>query len=145
MIKIRVNADDAKLKLGKLVKQLKNPREMMREVSDIIVEDIKERIIHTKTDPQGKRWAPWAPSTAEARQKDGTVALGLLYKTGDLANSIVATMKGAKSFEVGSNAEYAKYLQEGTDKMPARPFVGISKRAQKGIKEVISQYMEKPK
>lgn len=143
MIKFRIDSSDAKLKLNKLIKELKRPRDMMQEVSDVIVEDIKNRIIKTKTDPDGNKWAPWAPSTREARVKDGTAALGLLYRNGDLARSITATMKGSKSFEISSDLEYAQYLQEGTAKMPARPFIGISKRAQTGINQVIKQYLEK--
>ena len=143
MIKFRIEGQDVSKKLATLIRQLKNPKEMMQEVSDIIVEDIKERIIKTKTDPEGNKWAPWAPSTQEARVKDGTAALGLLYRNGELARSITATMKGSKAFEIGSNLEYAKYLQEGTTRMPARPFIGISKRAQTGINQVIKQYLEK--
>lgn len=143
MLKFRIEGGDVNKKLAILIRKLKNPKEMMQEVSDIIVEDIKNRIIKTKTDPDGNKWEPWANSTKESRIKDGTAALGLLYKSGDLARSITATMKGNKAFEVGSNLEYAKYLQEGTSKMPSRPFIGISKRAQRGINQVIKQYLEK--
>ena len=143
MIKFRIEGQDVSRKLEALIRKLKNPKDMMQEVSDVIVEDIKNRIIKTKTDPEGNKWLPWAPSTQEARVKDGTAALGLLYRNGDLARSITGTVKGSKAIEIGSNLEYAKYLQEGTSKMPARPFIGISKRAQTGINQVIRQYLEK--
>lgn len=143
MIKFRIEGQDVSRKLEALIRKLKNPKDMMQEVSDVIVEDIKNRIIKTKTDPEGNKWLPWAPSTREARVKDGTAALGLLYRNGDLARSITGTVKGSKAIEIGSNLEYAKYLQEGTSKMPARPFIGISKRAQTGINQVIRQYLEK--
>lgn len=148
MLKFRVERSQTKDAIGDLAKKLANPRDMMQEIGDIIVEDIKHRIVKLKQDPDDQPWAPWAESTRKGRERKGNAALGLLYDTGTLLHSITSEVKnhGAKggwSLQVGTNVHYATYLNEGTEKMPARPFLGISKRAQASIDEAIKLYMEK--
>lgn len=138
----RINYREVQDSIGDIRKKVENPRSMMQEIGDIIVEDIKHRIINTKTSPQDEAWAEWAPSTAKAREKKGNAALGLLYDTGTLLNSITSQVVGSHhTLQVGTSVPYAGWLNEGTEKMPARPFLGISKRAQESIDEAIRLYL----
>jgi HK97 gp10 family phage protein len=125
----------------RVIKKLEDPRDFLKEVGEIVVEDIKHRIAVTKTDPDGNKWEPWATSTELGRIKDGSVALGLLYKSGELLDSIRYRINSKKSITIGSTAPYAEYLQEGTNNMPARPFIGMSDRSREAITEAIQLYL----
>lgn len=143
-LNLRVESKDVQEAIGDLRRKLERPRDMLREIGDIITEDIKHRIVKLKADPEDQAWAPWAESTRKGRERKGNAALGLLYNTGTLLHSITSQVVGShNTLQVGTNVHYAKYLQEGTEKMPARPFLGISKRAQSAIDEAIKMYMEK--
>lgn len=131
--------------LHHLAKQVKNPNEMLKEIGDVIVEDIRNRIVVTKKDINEVAWKPWAPSTAKARERKGNAALGLLFDTGALAMSITRKLTSSKHLQVGTALHYAEYLNNGTPKMPARQFIGVSDRARQGINEVIKLYMGEDK
>lgn len=139
----RVDAKEVQQSIGDIRKKLANPRSMMQEIGDIIVEDIKNRITTTKKDVNtDKSWSPWKPSTKKARTKKGNAALGLLYDSGELLNSITSQVVGShNTLQVGTNVPYASYLHEGTPKMKARPFMGVSERAQESINEAIVLYL----
>lgn len=85
----------------------------------------KERIKDTKVDPWLGKWEPWAESTAQHREKKGNASRGLLWDEGDLLASIRFETT-SHEVTIGSDLEYAEYLQDGTPKMPARPFLGWS-------------------
>lgn len=146
-LKLKVNADEVKQALGDVRKRFEDPRDMLREIGDIITEDIKHRIVKLKKDPQDTPWEPWAESTRKGRVRKGNAALGLLFDTGRLLRSITAEVKnrgkkGGWALFVGTNVKYATYLQNGTEKMPARPFLGVSKRAQSSIDQAIKLYAD---
>lgn len=134
---IKIDKGDIKDALGNLAKKVKESRDLMKEIGDIIVEDIKHRIVKLKKDPDDKQWAPWSKATKKARQKKGNATLGLLFDSGELNDSITSKVTSKNNVQVGTNSPYAGFLNDGTNKMPARPFIGISKRAQKGIDEAL--------
>ncbi|MEE7478427.1 phage virion morphogenesis protein [Methylobacterium hispanicum] len=90
-------------------------------VGGLVQRQTVTRIRSEKTSPDGAAWAAWARSTA-ARKKKGS---GLLVDTGRLMGSISASVAGDTAV-IGTNVFYGGYLQEGTSKMPARPFLGLS-------------------
>ncbi len=79
------------------------------------------RIRAEKTSPDGAPWAKWAASTAR-RKKRGD---GILVGNGVLVGSISASVAGDTAV-IGTNVFYGAFHQEGTSKMPARPFLGLS-------------------
>lgn len=79
------------------------------------------RIAEEKTAPSGEAWAPWAASYAATRRKGS----GLLVDTGRLLGSIAHQVFGLTAV-VGTNVPYGEWLQSGTSKMPARPYIGLS-------------------
>lgn len=146
-LKFKVARNDINDAIADLEAKIKN-KDMMQEIGDIIVEDIRHRIVKLKADPDDKPWKPWAPSTAKARERKGNAALGLLFDTGTLLRSINAEVKnhgqkGGITVYVGCNTKYAGWLNDGTEKMPARPFLGVSKRAKESIDEAINMYLTK--
>ena len=134
---IKIDKGDIKEALGEFAKKAKESRDLMKEIGNIIAEDIKHRIVKLKKDPEDKPWAPWSKATRKARQKKGNAALGLLFDSGELNDSITSKVTSKNNVQIGTNSPYAGYLNDGTNKMPARPFIGISKRAQQGIDEAL--------
>lgn len=134
---IKIDKGDIKDALGKYAKKISDSRDLMEELGEIIEEDIRHRIVKLKKDPDDKPWKPWRKSTRKARQKKGNAALGLLFDSGELAASITHKVTAKNKLQVGTDNPYAGYLNDGTNNMAARPFIGISKRAQKGIDEAL--------
>lgn len=129
-------------KLQDTIAALDNPKPLLEEVGEILKASTIARILFTKQDPNGKAWAPWATSTLLSKTKRGTLSGGLLNETGALANSI-KTQVASRQVTVGSDSPYGMFLQEGTSRMPARPFIGISKEDQSEIHEAMVKFFKK--
>ena len=76
-LEFRVDFKEVQQAIGDLRKKLENPRPLMQEIGDIIAEDIRNMISTRKVGPDDRPWAPWAPSTAKARERKGNAARGL--------------------------------------------------------------------
>ncbi len=120
---ITIDAEAAIADLEAMVARLRAPEPLLGAIGEAEVELSRERIEETKDDPLGGGWLPWADSTSRQRVRKGTADLGLLYDTGELLESIHAAVEG-NTVAIGSDVDYAIYLQDGTSKMPARPFLG---------------------
>lgn len=108
---------------------------------------VKERIRTTKTNAEGEDWAELSPITERIRNTRGTLSKGALWDSGKLLGSIRARIVGVGAesvVEVGSNlrSEYPAYLQEGTNHMVAREFLGWSKEDYLAVSEIITSHME---
>ncbi len=124
-------------KLNKIQKEIED-QEYLQKIGAVVKDDIQERIRTGKVSADGIPWVPWAPSTLVARIRQGTASRGLLYNSGKLLNSFkVVTDK--KSFTIGTNSPYASFLQNGTNRMPARPFMGVSPKAKATIKTILDK------
>ncbi len=111
-------------------------KEVLQQVADEEIKLVRNRLANTKTTPDGARWAPWSLATLRQRTRDGTAGRGLLYKTGTLFNSITYKITQA-TLTIISTAPYAKYLQLGTTRMPARPFMGWSVAGVNRVRDLI--------
>ena len=120
---LEIDLEQALNEIGLYIERLHNPVPFLIGIGKIEVENVKKRIEDTKLSPDGENWLPWADSTAKARERKGNAEQGLLWDRGDLLNSIHAQVDG-EVLEVGSDLDFASYLQLGTEKMPARPFLG---------------------
>ena len=101
-----------------------------------------DRLEKQKADPMGRKWKPWASSTAKARRKEGSSGTGLLLRTGALRDSIEYEVQGPKVV-IRSRSSYAEFLQNGTSRMPARPFLGTGPREEREMKRIWNQWIEK--
>lgn len=137
---IKVTGDTNPVK--KLVDQWANRQQFLEEVGQMLLESTRERIITSKTDPEGRAWKPWARSTALARSKDGSAARGLLYKSGNLLDSLEVRIVGDMKVSVATQVPYAQFLQNGTNRMPARPFLGASKQDEQNIKAAWNKWLK---
>jgi phage virion morphogenesis protein len=114
----------------------KATNEALRKAGEEEVRRTQQRLATEKRTPDGQPWAPWSLATLRQRTREGTLAGGLLNRTGALINSIAFKITQA-TLTVFSSAPYAKYLQLGTGKMPARPFIGWSKDGVNSVREYL--------
>ena len=91
--------------------------------------------------PEGTKWAPSIRATKQGRKT--------LTKTADLKDSIRAQVDESGA-AVGTNLVYAATHQFGDERtirakqrnIPARPFLGISKDDEEGIKTILDEVFE---
>lgn len=125
-MKVNASVDISKLKpvIERKQKAIAHTkRKVLEDIGKEQVQLTQDRIRSSKTDPDGNPWAPWSMATLRSRQRDGTVSRGLLYRTGALLTSIKFTVRD-NVLKVFTNIPYGEFLQFGTPKMPARPFIG---------------------
>jgi phage virion morphogenesis protein len=136
MIKVEVKDNVSKI-LDRRLKKLK-AKKILTDIARYEEEQTRKRIKTTKISADGVPWAPWSAATLKARTRRGTLAGGLLYETGNLWRSIRSFVLNT-SIRITANAPYAKYLQNGTLRMPARPFLGWSRESIRKIKTMIAR------
>jgi phage gpG-like protein len=87
--------------------------------------------------PEGKPWSPRKGNGDGARSSRRS----LLVKSGRLRKSIRLTRVTSNSASIGTNVSYAKYHNEGTERLPQRQFIGksaeLTRRLQRMIKAKI--------
>lgn len=121
------------------IKMIQNaPKEALNEIGESVVAKAQQRIRSTKTAPDGTPWAPWSMATIRANQNKGG---SLLYRTGALLDSIQYRVSD-KTITVYSNVGYARFLQFGTPKMPARPFLGWTQEDINKVKQIIGEALK---
>ncbi|WP_298220149.1 phage virion morphogenesis protein [Halothiobacillus sp.] len=138
---ITIDSAQAFAEIDALLLRMHESAPFLEAVGDREVAEVQKRIRDTKLDPLGNAWAPWAPFTRSEREHKGNADLGLLLDEGDLLLSIDKAMFG-ETVEIGSNLDYAKDLQEGTDKMPAREFLGWAPGSGPIYENLYKRYIE---
>ncbi len=122
---IEVDAEAALIELGAIVARAAMPTPVFEIIGQSEVENARARITESKLNPWGGAWESWSDSTRKYRERKGNAGLGLLFDEGDLLASIHFAVEGP-SVAIGSDLDYARYIQEGTEDMPAREFLGWS-------------------
>lgn len=120
--------------------RLRRPQPVMMAAAELGAKSVKARIKSLKTTPDGQPWANWSPITADRRSRRGNAGNGLLFDTGALYQSVDWKATG-KTGEVSAGASYAQYLQEGTKRMPARPFMGWDKPTIRGVETLFEAWV----
>lgn len=111
-------------------------------IGNILVSSAKNRINETKTDPKGAKWKDISERYQAWLDKHPSVEISkgsLLQRSGNMYDSVGYSLLqwGAGIIKMYSAAEYSAYHQEGTRKMPARPFLGLSDDDLQEIKMVL--------
>ena len=128
--------------IAKKRKRTTNSKRTMDKIADAEIKDARKRIRTTKQDPDGRSWKPWSYATIKARASSGSIARGILYKTGLLYRSFIKRTTN-KKMEIRNTVGYAPYLQKGTRNMPARPFLGFGKKSMKRIRKLLEKQIGK--
>ncbi len=123
-------------RIAQLVTSLHDMHPAFLRAAVVVLDSAKRRI-------QSEDAGQWYISKAMAMNPRGTP----LHRTGRLFNSFdlgglnndVIDITGGVS--VGTSLEYAKYLQEGTSKMPARRFLYMDEKLAEGVKTVFVAHL----
>lgn len=85
------------------------------------------------------RPSPWAP------RKDTKAKHPLLIKSGSLRQSFAWRVTGPDAVQIGTDRAYASYHQQGTKKMPARPFYPVDRNGNlvQDMKDKIDRNLER--
>lgn len=131
MIEIEVKGfDQIMSKLGRTGGEI---HRLAAIIAELVRGQARDRIAVTKTAPDGSAWAPWARNYP----KSGS----LLVRSGALGSSISGQAVGLEAHVVAP-VFYASLHQDGTTKMPARPFLGLSAADEQQIVESIEAFLE---
>lgn len=136
-IDVDTNLADVSDKLGVLYGALNSDLKPIMQGIGAIVENSTRDRFRTKTAPDGSRWKDLDPSTVKAKNGRG----GILVDKGDLMRSITHHAT-AVSVEIGSDRPSAKYHQDGTKYMEARPIFGLSDDDVLDIRDLVNDFME---
>ena len=117
-IEVNVDTSNLKQKLADFPEALARAQ---RVALNQIGNTVKNRAIDAFRQPH-YRPSPWAP-----RKNNADPERPLLYKHGDMLHSIDYKVTAPDTVVIGSKADYAKYHQTGTKRMPARPFFPVDK------------------
>lgn len=137
------NLGPAIVGLNGILARIAHPEPALAIIGARARESVRQRIQRTKTDPDGNRWAPWADDTRAEREHKGNAGQGLLWDDGSLLDSIAA-LADDDSVEIGSPLDYAGYLQDGTRRMPARPYLGWTGDDLVQAADTLLHYIEGP-
>lgn len=113
----------------------------LRKLATEEVKNAQHRIMVTKQSPDGDNWIEWAQSTRLGRERKGNAGKGLLWDSGNLLRSFKIDIN-TSDVVISNTAPYANYLQEGTNKMPARPFLGWSKESLERANYIFNDYLK---
>lgn len=112
---------------------------LMRNVATLL-ENSTRRRFETKTDPDGKAWADWKPSTKAQKKYQKRTRERLLNDERDLLRSITHHASATMA-KVGTSRQYAPYHQLGTYKMAKRTFLGISRQDKQDILDELDDWL----
>lgn len=140
-VSISSNVVEVSKRINKVTGSVFN-KKLLTNIAKDEVKAIQHRITTSKESPSGKAWAPWSYATIKARTRDKSISRGKLYHYGMLLKSF-RTKVSNKMIEIGTSVRYAKYLQFGTKKMPARPFMGWNKESKTNLVKRLKEQIRK--
>lgn len=137
MIKISVETQVPE-NLDKLISSLKFKKPLKSSVQ------LLKKETQQNFDQQGRiygNWKPLAQSTREQRTRLGFgAARPILVRTGRLKKGFVTSSTSTKA-EISNTANYAKYHQFGTKRMPKRVILDTSSKSRKAIRLLFANFI----
>ena len=107
---------------------------MVREGIGIVSRGIKERF-DAEVDPNYRPWAPLKESTLKRKGERGKI----LVKSGRLRSSLHVVGINAFASKVVADDKPGLFHEQGTSKMVARPFMGISEKDNQAIGNLLTR------
>lgn len=111
---------------------------LLNDIAAEVASQTQRRISTEKTSPEGTPWKAWSPAYAKHRHGGQS----LLMNEGNLVSDIQFEVSG-KTAIVGSSLIYAATQQMGRDKIPARPFLGISKNNEITLLTLLDEWADR--
>lgn len=137
---IRIRLDEQSLqrfqqRLRRIQHAPMNP--LLSDIAAEVVSQTQRRISDEKASPDGTPWKAWSPAYAKRRHSGNS----LLMNEGNLVSDIQFQVQGNEAI-VGSTLIYAATQQMGRDKIPARPFLGISESNETALLRILDQWAD---
>lgn len=121
--RIALDDADAVAALGRLIRAGTDMRPLMRTLAATLEDSVAESFAR-----EGSPKGPWAPLAKSTVRRRGS-ARPILQHTGQLRHSVTSdhgpdwALAGVLKSDRGRNV--AAFLQQGTSRMPARPFLAL--------------------
>lgn len=109
---------------------------LMPQLGEYLLASTQDRF-KTQTDPDGGAWQALQPRTIKRKKYNPTK---VLTERGFLRKNLRYQVLNKTTVQVGSNLEYAATHQFGRDKIPARPFLGLSPQDHQEIRAIIAEW-----
>ena len=145
MLVIKLDDSAFRADLAALYRRLGDLTPVMQSIGMEMESRISGRF-ETRTDPNGKSWAPWAESTLESYPEDGNRQL--LDRYGDMLLSL-NHKADATSVRIGFGKPYAAFHEWGTKHMPRRGLVfadpdagTLAKGDEDAVLDIIGLYLQ---
>lgn len=138
---LRMDARAALAELRAILRRIQRPTPVLSAIGALQVERVQQRIRSSKTSPDLAPWSPWRDSTRAYRERKGNAGQGLLWDEGTLLESVSAETF-VNGVRIGVEPFYGQFLQEGTAKMDARPFLGWAPNDDATTERLMVQYLE---
>lgn len=137
-------ADEVVLKMQQMARRVQYPRPAWERVADAFGRFMK-RQFETGGASAGKAWAPLDPAYMRWKVDRG-FAPDILVRTGRLKRSLTERPFGVETFTrdgvtLGTDVEYAKFHQFGTDTIPARPMLRTNEDFEDEINDILARYV----
>jgi phage virion morphogenesis protein len=145
---IKIDANDLRRldkRITDLLHDVLHMEPVMAEAAQYMVRSTVNRILRSKTGPDGERWEALRDVTVNLKGNDT-----ILFQTGDLSRSIRVEDVSDQGFMITSDSDHASYMQDGIKRtrgmiknkeVPARPFMGFSDENKKRIAKMIRDYL----
>jgi phage gpG-like protein len=117
-------------RIEQLKNQVTNPYAFTKALGETIVKQTEARFNATKASPAEIKWAPWSERYAKTRKGGDSLLVDIsTHESGTehLKDSFKPQIE-AYAVTVSTEVPYAMFLHRGTKHMPARPFVGLSRK-----------------
>ena len=128
--------DRLQLRLRVLASGIRDSRTLMPRLGGYLRDSTRERF-KAQTDPDGGAWAVLQPHTLKRKRHNKDK---ILTQRGYLRRGITYQVTAPGRVEVGSKLVYAATHQFGRGNIPARPFLGISRRDAEEINAIVRDW-----
>lgn len=144
-VSVRFNFAAYAARLNQLVASAEDLEPAMMRASRYMVNSTRNRILRSKTAPDGERWQQLSDVTIFLKGHDRP-----LFQQGGLAAGIKAQRVSEKGFTIAATDEKSPYHQYGVryvkgifkgTEIPARPFLGFSPENLRRISRILVDHM----
>lgn len=143
-ITIRIEDKPVLDALNRLSRKMSDLSPVLRVIGEDLVKSTEARFGSQGPAPDGKPWAALSPATLK-RKKHSKI----LTESGHLRGSIRSQLMGTHAVAVGTNRVYGAIHQLGGPagrgrkvRIPARPYLGISREDGERIAGIVERYLE---
>lgn len=139
MLSLRFNANQSRNYLNELIKKIQNLTPALHEIGQLMVASTDENF-QKEQNIYGVKWKANTPATLHYKASRGFI-MKVLQRRGMLRSSIQYRIEN-DSVSVGTNLPYGAYHQYGTNRLPKREFLGVSRQDQKEIVAILEDYLD---